>query len=338
MGTGELGDAAPRPAIARRWQQSRELEIDPFMERAPEGITPDEIQAILTREDLGQAGRRRPGRLGAGRGRHQSRDPARRCPWPHHLLGRARRAPAHPRPSEPGPGRVVGGELRGPERNRHADRPGPSGDRVRPRALLPGLAALGVLRLPDQGSRDPRRRGWRRHHRPGSARAPVRLRAHPVHRALDRAGADGPEHEAPRVPARPLPRARAPMARASRSWSSARAGVWWASTARHSRARTRWAGRVHGVPRRPGARDVGARPPGDRAGRGERGSVDASRAAGRRALGDLPPGPHRPGRAGHRVLDRHDRSLGARRALAPPARRRDSGRADLTLRLRRSDR
>jgi sigma-54 dependent transcriptional regulator, acetoin dehydrogenase operon transcriptional activator AcoR len=55
---GELGDAAPRPTIARRWQQSRELEIDPFMERAPEGITPDEIQAILTREDLGQAGRR----------------------------------------------------------------------------------------------------------------------------------------------------------------------------------------------------------------------------------------------------------------------------------------
>ena len=48
VGTGELGDAAPRPAIARRWQQSRELEIDPFMERAPEGITPDEIQAILS--------------------------------------------------------------------------------------------------------------------------------------------------------------------------------------------------------------------------------------------------------------------------------------------------
>jgi transcriptional regulator of acetoin/glycerol metabolism len=58
VGSGELSDAAPRPTIARRWRQSRELEIDPFMERAPEGITPDEIQAILTREDLGQAGRR----------------------------------------------------------------------------------------------------------------------------------------------------------------------------------------------------------------------------------------------------------------------------------------
>jgi sigma-54 dependent transcriptional regulator, acetoin dehydrogenase operon transcriptional activator AcoR len=58
VGSGELSGSAPRPTIARRWQQSRELAIDPFMERAPEGIDADEIQAILTREDLGQAGRR----------------------------------------------------------------------------------------------------------------------------------------------------------------------------------------------------------------------------------------------------------------------------------------
>jgi transcriptional regulator of acetoin/glycerol metabolism len=56
--SGELSGAAPRPTIARRWQQSRELEIDPLMERAPEGITHDEIQEILGREDLGRAGRK----------------------------------------------------------------------------------------------------------------------------------------------------------------------------------------------------------------------------------------------------------------------------------------
>lgn len=58
VGSGELTGFTPRPTIARGWRQSRELEIDPFMERAPEGISPEEIQAILTREDLGQAGRR----------------------------------------------------------------------------------------------------------------------------------------------------------------------------------------------------------------------------------------------------------------------------------------
>src|SRR5262245_19162724 len=56
--SGELTDSAPRPAIANRWRQSRALDIDPHMERAPEGITHDEIQEILGREDLGRAGRK----------------------------------------------------------------------------------------------------------------------------------------------------------------------------------------------------------------------------------------------------------------------------------------
>ena len=53
-----MDESTPRPTIARGWQQSRELKIDPFMQRAPEGISAEEIQTILTREDLGQAGRR----------------------------------------------------------------------------------------------------------------------------------------------------------------------------------------------------------------------------------------------------------------------------------------
>jgi transcriptional regulator of acetoin/glycerol metabolism len=56
--SGELSSAAPRPTIAHRWRQSRELAIDPLMERAPQGITSDEIEEILSREDLGQAGRK----------------------------------------------------------------------------------------------------------------------------------------------------------------------------------------------------------------------------------------------------------------------------------------
>jgi transcriptional regulator of acetoin/glycerol metabolism len=58
VSSGEVGGSTPRPAIARAWQQSRDLKIDPFMQRAPEGISAEEIQAVLTREDLGQAGRR----------------------------------------------------------------------------------------------------------------------------------------------------------------------------------------------------------------------------------------------------------------------------------------
>ena len=57
--SGELSGSAPRPAIAHRWRQSRALvDINPLMERAPEGITHDEIQEILGREDLGRAGRK----------------------------------------------------------------------------------------------------------------------------------------------------------------------------------------------------------------------------------------------------------------------------------------
>ena len=56
--SGELSGSAPRATIAHRWRQSRDLEIDPLMERAPEGITHDEIQEILSREDLGRAGRK----------------------------------------------------------------------------------------------------------------------------------------------------------------------------------------------------------------------------------------------------------------------------------------
>ena len=56
--SGELNGSAPRPAIAHRWRQSRALDINPLMERAPEGITHDEIQEILGREDLGRAGRK----------------------------------------------------------------------------------------------------------------------------------------------------------------------------------------------------------------------------------------------------------------------------------------
>ena len=58
VSSGEIGESMPRPAIARGWQQSRDLNIDPYMQRAPEGISAEEIQTILRREDLGQAGRR----------------------------------------------------------------------------------------------------------------------------------------------------------------------------------------------------------------------------------------------------------------------------------------
>jgi len=56
--SGELSGSAPRATIAHRWRQSRDLEINPLMERAPEGITHDEIQEILGNEDLGRAGRK----------------------------------------------------------------------------------------------------------------------------------------------------------------------------------------------------------------------------------------------------------------------------------------
>jgi transcriptional regulator of acetoin/glycerol metabolism len=58
IGSGKIVGAIPRPVIARGWQKSRELNLDPYMERAPDGITTEEVQAILAREELGQAGRR----------------------------------------------------------------------------------------------------------------------------------------------------------------------------------------------------------------------------------------------------------------------------------------
>jgi transcriptional regulator of acetoin/glycerol metabolism len=58
VSSGKVSESIPRPVIARGWQRSRDLNIDPYMERAPDGISAEEIQTILAREDLGQAGRR----------------------------------------------------------------------------------------------------------------------------------------------------------------------------------------------------------------------------------------------------------------------------------------
>jgi transcriptional regulator of acetoin/glycerol metabolism len=58
VGSSALTGSVPRPVIARSWQRSRDLGIDPFIERAPTVLTPEEFEAILAREDLGRAGRR----------------------------------------------------------------------------------------------------------------------------------------------------------------------------------------------------------------------------------------------------------------------------------------
>jgi sigma-54 dependent transcriptional regulator, acetoin dehydrogenase operon transcriptional activator AcoR len=57
VGSRKLTGAVPRPVIARSWERSRELGIDPFLERAPTALSAEEIEAILAREDLGRAGR-----------------------------------------------------------------------------------------------------------------------------------------------------------------------------------------------------------------------------------------------------------------------------------------
>jgi len=57
VASGEFVGTLPRPVIAQSWQRSRELGINPFMDRAPTVISPEEIEAILLREDLGRAGR-----------------------------------------------------------------------------------------------------------------------------------------------------------------------------------------------------------------------------------------------------------------------------------------
>ena len=57
VASGEFVGTLPRPVIAQSWQRCRELGIDPFMDRAPTAISPEEIEAILRREDLGRAGK-----------------------------------------------------------------------------------------------------------------------------------------------------------------------------------------------------------------------------------------------------------------------------------------
>src|SRR5262245_43495307 len=55
--SGELASGSIRPLIAQRWQRCRELALDPTIARAPTALTPEEVDAILARQDLGRAGR-----------------------------------------------------------------------------------------------------------------------------------------------------------------------------------------------------------------------------------------------------------------------------------------
>jgi transcriptional regulator of acetoin/glycerol metabolism len=57
LSSGDLSASCVRPLIAERWRRSRELGIDPLMQRAPTALGAEEIKAILAREDLGRAGR-----------------------------------------------------------------------------------------------------------------------------------------------------------------------------------------------------------------------------------------------------------------------------------------
>jgi len=57
VGSGEFIGTPPRPVIAQSWQRCRDLGINPFMERAPTVLGPDEIEAILGGEDFGRAGK-----------------------------------------------------------------------------------------------------------------------------------------------------------------------------------------------------------------------------------------------------------------------------------------
>jgi excisionase family DNA binding protein len=56
LSSGRLGGPPLRPVIAQRWQSCRDVGVDPLMERAPTVLSPEEIQTILAREDLGRAG------------------------------------------------------------------------------------------------------------------------------------------------------------------------------------------------------------------------------------------------------------------------------------------
>jgi sigma-54 dependent transcriptional regulator, acetoin dehydrogenase operon transcriptional activator AcoR len=57
LATGEFTGPTPRPVIAERWQRCRDLGVDPFLERAPTVVSPEEIDAILASDDLGRAGK-----------------------------------------------------------------------------------------------------------------------------------------------------------------------------------------------------------------------------------------------------------------------------------------
>lgn len=57
VSTGDFRKESPRAVIARSWQRSRELGLDPHAERAPTVLSSEEIEARLAREDLGRAAR-----------------------------------------------------------------------------------------------------------------------------------------------------------------------------------------------------------------------------------------------------------------------------------------
>src|SRR5262245_9591897 len=57
VASGEIVGQAPRAVIVDSWQRCRERGVDPLMERAPTVVDPAEIELILGRRDLGQAGR-----------------------------------------------------------------------------------------------------------------------------------------------------------------------------------------------------------------------------------------------------------------------------------------
>ena len=55
--TGDFNRESPRSVIARSWQRSRELGLNPYAERAPTVLSTEEIEAWLARQDLGRAAR-----------------------------------------------------------------------------------------------------------------------------------------------------------------------------------------------------------------------------------------------------------------------------------------
>lgn len=57
VSTGNFSQESPRAVIARSWQRSRELGLNPHAERAPTVLSGEEIEAWLAREDLGRAAR-----------------------------------------------------------------------------------------------------------------------------------------------------------------------------------------------------------------------------------------------------------------------------------------